>query len=111
MLSEGLFLPAVTIGFLGWLVPKLLSRVLPEGVKPLMVNACLSAMILFCISAAFFVLLYVYQGLPWAEVRSFGIVQNVLFFGKLGGISALIWAPIMVLTVANLPRSWVRAVW
>ncbi len=111
LLSDGLFLPAIIIAFLAWLVPKLLSAVLPEGVKPLVLNAAVSTFALFTLSTVFFVLLYIWQGVNWSAIADYGMAANVLFFGKLGLISAIIWAPIMVLTLANLPRYWVTKVW
>jgi hypothetical protein len=44
-------------------------------------------------------------------LASFGTFANIVFFGKLGLISGMIWAPIMVLSVASLPRNWVKAIW
>ena len=79
LISDGLFVPAAVLALLAWLVPKLLSMVMPEGVKPLLLIAFLSTVILFLLSA--------------------------------GLIAGLLWAPIMVLSVANLPRGWVKKVW
>lgn len=111
LFSDSLFVPALTLALLAWLVPKLLSMVLPEGIKPLLLNAFLSTVFLFCLSAGFFVVLYFWQGLTWAQFAEYGVAANVLFYGKLGLIAGMIWAPIMVLSVANLPRSWVSKVW
>ena len=111
LIADGLILPAACLALLAWVVPKLLSMVLPEGVRPLMINALLSTVILFALSTGFFSLLYVWKGVGWDELAGFGAFANIVFFGKLGLIAGLIWAPIMVLTVANLPRGWVRAVW
>ena len=109
--AQGLFAPALVLALLAWLVPKLLSFVLPEGVKPLLVNAFLSTIILGCLSGAFFVFLYLYQGLSVEVIAAFGVIENVSFFGRLALISAIIWAPIMILSVANLPRHWVKETW
>ena len=111
LIADGLFLPALVLAFLAWAVPKLLSMLLPEGVRPLMINALLSTVVLFVLSTSFFSLLYIWKGVSWDELASFGTLANIVFFGKLGLIGGLIWAPIMVLTVANLPRSWVSKVW
>jgi hypothetical protein len=111
LLADGLFLPALLLAFLAWLVPKLLSMLLPEGVRPLMINAFLSTLILFGLSTVFFSLLYIWKGVGWDELASFGTFANIVFFGKLGLISGMIWAPIMVLSVASLPRNWVKAIW
>ncbi len=111
LVSDSLFIPAVTLAMQAWMVPKLLSFVMPEGVKPLMLIALLSTVILFVISAGFFVALYIWQGMTWAQFAHFGLAANVVFYGKLGMVAAMIWGPIMVLSVANLPRGWVSKVW
>lgn len=111
LFSDSLFIPALILALMAWFVPRLLGRVIPEGVRPLIVIAFLSTVFLFCLSAAFFVGLYFWQGLSWEQFAQFGVAANVLFYGKLGLIAALIWGPIMVLSVANLPRGWVKKVW
>ena len=111
LISDGLFVPAAVLALLAWLVPKLLSMVMPEGVRPLLMIAFLSTVILFLLSAGFFVALYLWQGISWAQIAAFGVMANVAFYGKLGLIAGLLWAPIMVLSVANLPRGWVKKVW
>ena len=109
--SESLFLPAAVLACLAWVVPKLLSLALREGVKPLLFNAFLSALFLFALSAAFFVALYVWQGVPLGELMRPGLAYNVTFFGRLGLSAAIIWAPIMILSVANLPRHSKEVEW
>lgn len=111
MFSDGLLIPAMILAFLAWIVPKLLSLVLPEGVRPLLLNALLSTLLLFVISTLFFVVLYAVQGVGVAEMSEYGFSANAVFFGRLGLISGLVWAPVMVLSVANLPRHWVTKVW
>ncbi|WP_341368579.1 hypothetical protein [Yoonia sp. BS5-3] len=109
--ADGLLVPAIMIAALGFAVPRLLARLLPEGVRPLMLNAFLSTLILFILSAGFFMLLYAGQGAGLSELLSLGAVSNIFYFGKLGLAAALIWAPIMVLSVAGLPRKWVKETW
>jgi hypothetical protein len=109
--SDSLFLPTLVLAALAFVVPRLLGRVLPEGVKPLLLNAFLSTLLLFVISAAFFFSLYLWQGLSVAQIMEPGWAANIVFFGRLGMIAAMIWAPIMVLSVAGLPRKWVKETW
>ncbi|WP_342078128.1 hypothetical protein [Yoonia sp. SS1-5] len=111
LISDTLFWPALMIAVLGFVVPRGLARILPEGVRPLLLNAFLSTLILFVLSAAFFVCLYLWQGTPVAEILAPGLAANVAFFGKLGLMAAIIWAPIMLLSVAGLPRRWVKETW
>ncbi|PUB14140.1 hypothetical protein [Yoonia sediminilitoris] len=111
LLSDSLFLPALVLAALGFAVPRILARFLPEGVKPLFLNAFLSSILLFAASAAFFFCLYLWQGAPMAEIMAAGALANIVFFGRLGLIAAMIWAPIMILSVAGLPRKWVKETW
>lgn len=110
-MTDGLLIPALILALLAWMVPKLWSMVLPEGVRPLMLNAFLSTIVLFALSSLFFMALYVWQGVVADDLARFGWVENIVFFGRLGLIAGLIWAPIMVISVANLPRHWTKAVW
>ncbi|SHH32127.1 hypothetical protein SAMN05444003_2799 [Cognatiyoonia sediminum] len=111
MLLDGLFFPAVILAVLSWMVPKLLSFVMPEGVKPLLLLALLSTLILFLLSSVFFFVLYLWQGATLARLAEGGLSTNILLFGRLGMIAGMIWAPIMVLSVAALPRRWKKEVW
>lgn len=111
LFADSLFLPAVVLAMMAWFVPKLLSMVMPEGVKALLVIAFVSTVFLFGLSSGFFVALYFWQGMTWTQFAEYGLAANVVFYGKLGLIAAMIWAPFMVLSVANLPRSWVKKVW
>jgi len=109
--SSGLLVPAITLALLAWLVPKVLSFVMPEGTRQLLLLAFIATFLLFAISTGFFFVLYLWNGMPMADIAAFGWQENVLFFGKLGLISALIWAPIMVLSIAGIPRTWTRETW
>ncbi len=109
--SDTLFLPAVVLAILAFVVPRLLGRVLPEGVTPLLLNTFLSAVLLVVISGGFFFCLYLWQGVSMAQIMEPGLAANVVFFGRLALMSAIIWAPIMILSVAGLPRKWVKETW
>ncbi|MEL6841055.1 MAG: hypothetical protein AAFP85_17365 [Pseudomonadota bacterium] len=111
LLSDALLLPAVLLGVLAFLVPRGLAKVLPEGVKPLLLNAFLSTLILFLLSAGLFFALYIGQGVAVADLMVGGVAANILFFGKLGLAAAIIWGPIMILSLAGLPRKWVKETW
>ena len=111
LFSDSLFVPALFLALLAFAIPRVLARGLPEGVRPLMLNALLSTVLLFVLSAVFFFGLYVWQGLSVAEILSPGRAATVVFFGRLGLIAGLIWAPIMILSVAGLPGKWVKETW
>jgi hypothetical protein len=58
-----------------------------------------------------FALLYRWQGMPFAALGDAGFWPVVAHFGRLSVSSALIWVPIMILSLANLPRHWVTERW
>ena len=111
LIADSLFFPALLMAAMAFVVPRLLARVLPEGVMPLMFNAFISSALLFVLAACFFVALYIWQGMPLAEIMAPGWAKNLAFFGRLGLMSAIIWGPIMLLSVAALPRRWVNKTW
>ncbi|MBS1301076.1 hypothetical protein [Loktanella sp. SALINAS62] len=110
-MTAALLIPAMALALIAWLVPKLLSMILPEGIKPLIVNGVLSALILCILTGVYFVFLYLQGGIPLNRILDLGIVGNVVFFGRLALSTSLIWAPFMLLSLAGLPRTWVNAVW
>lgn len=111
MFSDGLVIPAAALALIGWLVPRLLSRIFPEGVRPLLMLAFVSTLIMFAFGMSFFVVLYVWQGAPLSTLFEVGIWTGVQHFARLGLISALLWGPIMIISVAGLPRHWVKETW
>ncbi len=109
--SDGLLIPAVLLALIGWLVPRGLSLFWPEGVKPLLMLAFTATLVMFLLSAGFFVALYVWQGAPLALLFEGGFWPATLHFAKLGLISALLWGPILILSVAGLPKHWAKETW
>lgn len=109
--SSGLLLPALALGALGWLVPRLLARVWPEGVGPLLLLALVATLVLLALAAGFFVLLYAWQGAPVAALFEPGLAAGLGHFLRLGLLSALVWAPLMILSVAGLPKHWTEETW
>nr|WP_246849498.1 hypothetical protein [Rubellimicrobium arenae] len=93
------------------MVPRLLGRVWPEGVRPLLVLAFVSTLLLLVVAAVFFLLLYAWQGAPVAALFQPGLAAGLAHFLRLGLLSALLWAPIMILSVASLPKHWVKETW
>ncbi len=110
-MTSDLLLPALLLALLGWLVPRLLSLVFPEGVRPLLLLAFVATLIMFALGTGFFVALYLWQGAPFEALMSFGWGAVLSHFGRLGLISALFWGPLLVLSVAGLPRTWVKETW
>lgn len=107
----GLVLPTLVLAGLGWAVPRVLALVFPEGVGPLMGLAFVATLVMLLLAAAVFAGLYAIQGAPLGELFRFGLWPGVWHFLRLGLLSALVWAPILVLSVAGLPRRWRTATW
>ncbi|UWQ19029.1 hypothetical protein [Jannaschia sp. M317] len=99
-----LILPVLFLAALAWIVPWGLGRVLPEGLGWLIVNGMISVVALAVGAGALFVLLYgsaggvVWQEAPW-------------HFVSLSARSAIVWGPVLVLSLANLPRGWREVEW
>lgn len=111
MFADGLIFPALLLALLGWLVPRLLSRVWPEGVRPLLWLALASAAVMLLLSAAVMIGLYLVGGVPLAALFDLGAGAFIVHFGRLALISALFWGPLMILSVAGLPKYWVKETW
>ena len=111
LLSDGLILPVLILAVMGVVVPRMLAKLLPEGVRPLLLNAFLSTFLLFVLASLLFVCLYLLQGLSLSQLAQAGLRANVQQFGGLGLASGLIWVPILILTIAALPRTWVNETW
>ncbi len=109
--STGLILPAICLAALGWAVPRVLAIWWPEGVKWLMGLALVSTLVMAIAGAAFFAILYATQGVSLDDLWETGGLSVLVHFGKLSLISALLWGPLMVLSLAGVPKNWVREVW
>jgi hypothetical protein len=103
MLTE-VVLPLIGLGALAWAMPALMARILPEGVGWLVVNGIVSTLAMALVSMAVFVALYGEAGGPV-------FVEAPGHFVLLAARSALIWAPVLVLSLADRPRRWTQAEW
>ncbi|MCF2870994.1 hypothetical protein L0664_07945 [Octadecabacter sp. G9-8] len=109
--STGLLLPAICLAALGWAVPRVLAVWWPEGVKWLIGLAFASTFVMALSGAAFFAILYASQGIKLDDLWETGGLSVPIHFAKLSLISALLWAPLMVLSLIGVPKNWVREVW
>ena len=109
--GTGLLFPVLFLTLVAWLVPKFLSMVMPEGVKPLIVLSVIAALLMVVITGVLFIGLYLVQGATISSLFAPGVGSTVLFLLKLSMSAALIWGPIMVLSIAGLPRTWTTVEW
>lgn len=106
-----LLLPALILGVLGWAVPRALARVWPEGVRPLVWLGVVSALLTLLAGMGFFLILNALQGIPPRSLFADGPIQGLVTLARLSLSAAIIWAPILVLTVAGLPKRWTEETW
>ena len=114
MLSDfglGLLIPATFLAAIAWLVPVWLRWRMPEGVRPLIALSALSFLIVLVLGGVVFLGLYLLQGATLQALTSAGIAPAVWYFLRLSLSAGLIWAPIMVLSIAGLPKTWVHETW
>lgn len=109
-MMEELFLPSVVLMALGWLVPQWLRPWFPEGARPLVWLGVTAALILLVIATLAFVVAYAAQDIPLSDLFE-RPVAGLWHFLRLGLLSAMLWAPVMVLSVAQLPRKWKDVEW
>jgi len=109
--SSDLLLPTICLVALGWVVPRLLALVMPEGVRPLIMLAALAAALMVLLAAGFFLALYLMRGTSMAALFADGIWPGSRHFLRLGLLSALMWGPVLILSVAGLPKTWTKVIW
>ncbi len=76
-----------------------------------MALAFVATLVMVGLGTGLFAALYVWQGAPLSAIMAAGWAPGLWHFTRLGLLSALIWAPVMILSVAGLPRRWVRETW
>ena len=107
----GLVLPAMCLAALGWAVPRVLALWWPEGVRWLLGLALVSTLVMAVAGAGFFAIIYASNDVDLSDLWATGGLSVLIHFGRLSLISALLWAPLMVLSLAGVPKNWVREVW
>ena len=107
----GLIFPAMCLAALGWTVPRILAIWWPEGARWLVGLALASTLVMAFAGAAFFALLYATNGVNIDDLYATGGISVLVHFAELSLISGLLWAPLMILSLAGVPKNWVREVW
>ncbi len=110
-LTTSLMGPALILSAMGWLVPRMLEQVFPEGVRPLVLLTLASALILFGLSVVAFIVLYAAQDIPIGALFTPDGLETIVHFSRLALLSGLFWGPILLLTVATMPKRWTEAEW
>lgn len=104
-----LALPAALLMTGAVLVARGFEALLPESVAGMLACAALSSLTLWLLSGAGFAAHYLWQDARVAALMGDG--RGVAHFARLGAKAAIIWAPLVALTVITAPRRWTTAVW
>ena len=110
-MTWGLVLPALGAVVLAALIPRALATLLPEGVPALMLNAALSFALMALIAAGYFVAAYHAESPALTRALLARPLAALWRFGSLTALSALLWAPVLVLSLAQIPSRWRHATW
>lgn len=107
-----LILPVGLMAVIGWVVPRLLARVFPEGAWPLIWLGGTAFVLCLALSGMVFAVLYMIGGAPVGEMLAeVGLWPTLWHFAKRGMLSAIVWLPIMILSTAQLPAKWTSETW
>ncbi|MEM7644666.1 MAG: hypothetical protein AAF366_19395 [Pseudomonadota bacterium] len=101
---HGVIVPLVLLGTAAWLLPWALGKALPKALWSLVLNGLISAVILTMAGMLLFAWLYG----PTADIVWQAAPGHFLI---LSARSALLWGPILVLSLSNLPRRWPPGAW
>ncbi len=107
----GVLLPAFGLVLCAIAIPIGLERWVPESVAGMIVNGVISAAGLTGLAAGYFLWAYARQDTRLLEAVGFAPGETLGYFLRLGLSSALIWGPVMVLTLSTSPRRWKENVW
>lgn len=110
-MGASLILPALGAVLLAWAVPWALSKALPEGVPALLLNAALSFALMSLVAAGYFLAAYRAESPELTRALLAEPSAALWRFGSLAMLSALLWAPVLVLSLAQIPSRWRHATW
>ena len=111
MTATALIVPAIGAAFLAWTIPQMLARLFPEGVRPLFALAGLAALVMTLIAMLYFWLAYRAEDAEFAAALAERPLAAALAVTRPALLSAMLWAPILVLSVAQLPSRWTEETW
>ncbi len=107
LLSLGL--PVLVLLILAVVVTRMVERLLPETLLGLLGVAIIASLVLWGLSSVLFAVIYAVQDSRIAALL--GASAGLRHMAMLGAKAAIIWAPLMLLTVATAPRRWKTNVW
>ena len=111
MTGTSLILPALGAVVLAALIPWALAKALPEGVPALLLNAALSLALMAAVAAGYFAAAYRAESPELTRALLAEPRAAIRRFGSLTALSALLWGPVLVLSLAQIPGRWREATW
>ena len=111
MTATSLIVPAIGAAILAWLIPQGLARLFPEGVRPLFALAALAALLMTLIAMAYFWAAYRAEDPAYTAALMERPLAAALALARPAAMSAMLWGPILVLSVAQLPSRWTKETW
>lgn len=110
-MGASLILPALGAVALAWAIPWGLSKALPEGMPALLLNAALSFALMSLAAAGYFLAAYHAEDPDLTRALLAQPRAALWRFGSLSMLSALLWAPVLILSLAQVPGRWRHATW
>ena len=110
-MMAALLIPLVLLVATAILLPRVILRWLPETLAGLILNGTISALVLTALASGWLFLSYLWRDSHLLYLFGLAPGGTLLYFLRLGLMSALIWAPVLVLALATLPKRWKHATW
>lgn len=104
-------LPLIAFSALAILLPRLFLPFMPETAGGLVMNGIMVYAIITGLAAIFFFWSYTQQDTRVTELLGLEPARSVAHFLRLGVMSSVVWAPVMVLRIAGLHRHWKENTW
>lgn len=99
-------LPLIALIAIAAALPHLLLRRMPETFPGVILNALICALILTLLAAAYFFAAYLARNTAILDLVGISPGSTLLYFLRLGLGSALVWGPVLVLSVSYTPSRW-----
>jgi len=98
-----LILPFAVIGCFAIMFPIWLSKRMPDGYGPLILNFVLTITICLSMATGFFIFEYTRLGTPFEAFLNPAALFHVV---RLAVLSALFWGPLVILACASRVQTW-----
>jgi hypothetical protein len=104
-----LLVPSLILIALAILLTRAVERMMPETVPGLVLTALVASIMMWLLSGVLFGWLYLLREVEVAPMLGTG--RGMRHLATMGGKAALIWLPIVLITVATAPRRWKTNTW